>query len=62
MQGNDPQGNGVPVEKRTRQAPLPLAWGLSTGRKTDKGKARIAEAQRKRWAERREVMETPENT
>lgn len=39
-----------------------LHGGLSTGPKTDEGKARIAEAQRKRWAERRKAKGKPENT
>ncbi|WP_224767587.1 helix-turn-helix domain-containing protein [Paracoccus yeei] len=39
-----------------------LHGGLSTGPKTDEGKARIAKAQRKRWVERRKAKETPENT
>lgn len=39
-----------------------LHGGLSAGPKTVEGKARIAEAQRKRWAERRKAGETPDDT
>lgn len=46
-----------PGKKRCR-----LHGGLSTGPKTAEGKARIAEAQRKRWAERRKAEETPDIT
>jgi hypothetical protein len=36
-------------EGRTRESPVPLSRGLSTGPKTEAGRARIAEAQRRRW-------------
>ena len=46
-----------PGKKRCR-----LHGGLSTGPKTAEGKARIAEAQRRRWADRRKAKGKPDNT
>lgn len=39
-----------------------LHGGLSTGPKTTEGKARIAEAQRNRWAKYRQQLEKPDKT
>ena len=37
---------------RGRQAPVPAAWGCSTGPKTAEGRARIAESNRRRAQQR----------
>ena len=39
----------LPGESRARHGALPFHGGLSTGPRTDEGRARISEVQRRRW-------------
>ena len=51
MRGQDPRRWAMQEQVRTGQAALQISRGKSTGPKAPEGKASIAEAQRRRWAD-----------
>ena len=56
------RGMACKLKSEPGKARCRLHGGLSTGPKTEEGKARIANAQRKRWAKFRQQLEKPDKT
>lgn len=56
------RGMACKLKSEPGKARCRLHGGLSTGPKTTEGKARIAEAQRRRWAKFRQQLEKPVKT
>lgn len=55
-------GTACKLKSEPGRARCRLHGGLSTGPRTVEGKARIAEAQRRRWAKHRQESEKPDKT
>ncbi|SMO69748.1 HGGxSTG domain-containing protein [Paracoccus laeviglucosivorans] len=56
------RGMSCKLKSEPGKARCRLHGGLSTGPKTEEGKARIAEAQRRRWAKYRQQLGKPDKT
>ena len=63
VRGKDPSRRDLLSKGRVRKGALPVPWGIVHGPKSEAGRARIAEAQRRRWrAYRQDASRRPPAT